>query len=174
MNRTRLIAVLVSLASVFLASVTVCAFGVRAQTTISTGSITGTVTDQSGAAVGGAQITVTNKDNAQTLNLTTSSVGTYNSGGLVPGNYTVRVEAKGFKTEIVSVVVQVGVTFTQNVKLEVGSTNTVVEVTGAAVTINTEQPTIQGVLTEEQIQNLPIDGRNFLSLAQLEPGVQIQ
>jgi Carboxypeptidase regulatory-like domain len=164
---------LVSLAGV-LVGVTVGAFGVRAQTTISTGSITGTVTDQSGAAVGGAQVTVTNRDNAQTLNLTTSSVGTYNSGGLVPGNYTVRVEAKGFKTDIFNVTVQVGVTFTQNVKLEVGSTNTVVEVTSAAVTINTEQPTVQGVLTEEQIQNLPIDGRNFLSLAQLEPGVQIQ
>ena len=174
MNRTRLIAVLVSIASVILAGVTVGALGVRAQTTISTGSITGTVTDQSGAAVGGAQVTVTNKDNGQNLNLTTSSVGTYNSGGLVPGNYTVRVEVKGFKTEIFSVTVQVGGTFTQNVKLEVGSANTVVEVTGEAVTINTEQPTVQGVLTEQQIENLPIDGRNFLSLAQLEPGVQIQ
>jgi hypothetical protein len=70
--------------------------------------------------------------------------------------------------------VQVGVTATGSVKLEVGSTNTVVEVAGEAVTVNTEQPTIQGVLTSEQIENLPIDGRNFLSLAQLEPGVQIQ
>ncbi len=146
----------------------------HAQATISTGSISGTVTDQSGATVIEAKVTITNRDTGQALNVVTSSVGTYSSGGLIPGNYTVRVEAKGFKTEILDITVQVGVTATSNIKLEVGSTSTVVEVTGEAVTVNTEQPTVQGVLMAEQIENLPIDGRNFLSLAQLEPGVQIQ
>lgn len=147
---------------------------VHAQATISTGNISGTVTDPSGAAIVGAKVTITNKETGQVLDFVTTSAGTYSSGGLNPGNYTVRVEAKGFKTEIIDLPIQVGVTSSGNVKLEVGSTSTVVEVAGEAVTVNTEQPTIQGVLMAEQIENLPIDGRNFLSLAQLEPGVQIQ
>jgi hypothetical protein len=144
------------------------------QATISTGIILGTVTDQSGATVADAKVTITNRDTGQAVNVSTSSAGTYSSGGLIPGNYSVRVEGKGFKTEVISLPVQVGVTASGNVKLEVGATSIVVEVAGEAVTVNTEQPTVQGVLMAEQIENLPIDGRNFLSLAQLEPGVQIQ
>jgi Carboxypeptidase regulatory-like domain len=146
----------------------------RAQSTISTGSISGTVTDQSGASVADAKVTITNKDTGQSVGVVTNSAGTYSSGGMIPGNYAVRVEAKGFKTEVLTMTVQVGVSASGNVKLEIGSATTVVEVAGEAVTVNTEQPTVQGVLMAEQIENLPIDGRNFLSLAQLEPGVQIQ
>jgi len=145
-----------------------------AQTTISTGSISGAVTDPSGEVVPGAAVAITNKDTGQTLNFETTSTGTYNSGALTPGNYLVRVSAKGFKTTQTSVTVQVGVTASGNVKLEVGETSTVVEVSSEAVAVNTEQATVQGVLTAQQIQNMPINGRNFLDLAQLEPGVQIQ
>jgi len=84
------------------------------------------------------------------------------------------VEAPSFKTAITSVIVQVGSAATGNVRMTVGSTSQTVEVTGEAVGINTEQPTVQGVLTSSQIENLPVGGRNFLDLAQLEPGVQIQ
>jgi len=145
-----------------------------AQTTIGTGSISGLVTDPSGAAVPGATVTITNKDTGQVANLQTTSTGTYASGALSPGTYVVRVSATGFKTTQTPVTVQVGVTSTGNVKLQVGVSSTVVEVSGQAVAVNTEQATIQGVLTSQQIKNLPINGRNFLDLAQLEPGVQIQ
>jgi Carboxypeptidase regulatory-like domain len=145
-----------------------------AQTTVSQGSIQGTVTDPSGAVVGGAKVTITNRGNGQASTTTTSSSGTYNSGGLIPGDYLVRVEAKGFKTVQVPVVVQVSVTSAGNVKLDVGQESQVVEVQGSSVAVNTEQATVQGVLTATQIDNLPVDGRNFLDLAQLEPGVQIQ
>ncbi len=144
------------------------------QTTVSQGSIQGTVTDPSGAVVANAKITITNRDTGAVLNLQATSDGTYSSGGLFPGRYTVRVEAPGFKTTEVPITVQVTVTASGNIKLEVGSTSTVVEVEGSAVTVNTEQSTVQGVLTAEQIDQMPIDGRNFLDLAQLEPGVQIQ
>jgi len=161
-----------------LVTITVVSFsfapGAQAQTTVSTGSISGTVTDPTDAAVAGAQVTITNKDTGQVLNPLTNSTGAYNSGALTPGTYIVRVEAKGFKTTQITVTVQVGVTSSANLKLEVGAESAIVEVTGEAVSVNTEQPTVQGVLTAEQIDNLPIDGRNFLSLAQLEPGVQIQ
>jgi len=145
-----------------------------AQTTVAQGSIQGTVTDPSGAAVVGARVTITNKANGQASVTQTSSSGAYNSGGLIPGDYQVRVEAKGFKTTEVPIVVQVTVTASGNVSLQVGQGNEVVEVQGSAVTVNTEQATVQGVLTSDQIDKLPVDGRNFLDLAQLEPGVQIQ
>jgi Carboxypeptidase regulatory-like domain len=145
-----------------------------AQTTVSQGSIQGTVTDPSGAVVGGAKVTITNRGNGQASTTSTSSSGTYNSGGLIPGDYLVRVEAKGFKTVQVPIVVQVSVTSAGNVRVDVGQESQVVEVQGSSVAVNTEQATVQGVLTATQIDNLPVDGRNFLDLAQLEPGVQIQ
>jgi hypothetical protein len=146
----------------------------RAQSTTATGSIQGTITDPSGAVVEGAKITITNKDTAQALKVTSSSAGAYNSGALVPGNYSVRAEASGFKTTEEGVVVKVGVVSGINLSLQVGAANTVVEVAEQAVAVNTEQPSVQGVLNREQIENLPVNGRNFLDLAQLEPGVQIQ
>jgi hypothetical protein len=145
-----------------------------AQTTVAQGSIQGTVTDPSGAVVGGAKVTISNKATGQVSTTTTSSSGTYNSGGLIPGDYVVRVEAQGFKTSSLPVVVQVAVTASGTIKLEVGQESTVVEVQGSTVTVNTEQATVQGVLTGDQIDNLPVNGRNFLDLAQLEPGVQMQ
>src|ERR1700686_4745833 len=145
-----------------------------AQTTVAQGSIQGTLTDPSGAGVNGAKITITNKATNQVSTVTSSSSGTYNSGGLIPGDYEVRVEAAGFKTTQQTVIVQVAVTSSGNIKLEVGQGSTVVEVQGSAVTVNTEQATVQGVLTADQIDKMPVDGRNFLDLAQLEPGVQIQ
>ncbi|MFZ3379555.1 MAG: TonB-dependent receptor, partial [Candidatus Acidiferrales bacterium] len=147
---------------------------VAAQTTVSQGSIQGTVADPTGAVVPGAKITITNKATGATTVLEASATGTYNSGGLLPGNYILRVEAPGFKTAEVPVTVQVAVTASGNVKLEVGQSSTVVEVAASAISVNTEQATVQGVLSGEQIDNLPVNGRNFLDLAQLEPGVQMQ
>lgn len=144
------------------------------QTTIATGSIIGTIADQSGAIVPNASVTISNKATGRVLQRVSNTTGTYNSGGLLPGNYVVRVEAKGFKTAVLPVTVQVGVTSAGNVALQVGSTETVVQVQASSVAVNTVQPTIQSVLTAQQIQQLPINGRNFLDLAQLQPGVQIQ
>lgn len=145
-----------------------------AQTTTATGSIQGVVTDPSGAAVAGAKVTITNKATAQVINKVTNSDGSYNSGGLIPGDYEVKVEQSGFTTAVLPVTVQVGNTANGNVKLAIGQASQVIEVTGAATTVNPDQAIVQGVLTAQQIDNLPINGRNFLDLAQLEPGVQIQ
>jgi hypothetical protein len=145
-----------------------------AQASISTGSIQGTVSDPSGALVPQANVVITNKGNGQVLTVTTNSSGQYNAGSLIPGDYKVRVEAKGFRTSELPLTVQVGAVATGNIKLEVGETSQVVEVQGSAVQVNTEQATVQGVVTPEQIENLPINGRNFLDLAQLEPGIQVQ
>ncbi|MGB9362555.1 MAG: carboxypeptidase regulatory-like domain-containing protein, partial [Candidatus Sulfotelmatobacter sp.] len=160
--------------SVLLFSVALCSPTLLAQTTISTGSIQGLVTDPSGAVVSGAKIAITNKATGRVIATKSTSAGAYTSGALTPGEYTLRVEAQGFKTSEVPVTVQVGVTASGNVKLQVGHETQVVVVQGAQVAVNTQQATVQGVLTAQQIENLPINGRNFLDLAQLEPGVQIQ
>jgi hypothetical protein len=145
-----------------------------AQTTISTGSIQGIVSDPSGAVVSGAKISISNKSTGRVITTKTTSAGAYTSGALTPGDYILRVEAQGFKTSETAVTVEVGVTAPGNVTLQVGQATQVVEVQGTEVTVNTQQATVQGVLNTQQIENLPINGRNFLDLAQLEPGVQIQ
>jgi hypothetical protein len=155
-------------------AVALCAFPLFAQTTISTGSIQGSVTDPSSAVVAGAKISINNKSTGRMVTVRSTSAGAYTSGALTPGDYTLRVEAQGFKTTELAVTVQVGVTAPGNVQLQLGQNTQVVEVQGTSVEVNTQQATVQGVLTEQQIENLPINGRNFLDLAQLEPGVQIQ
>jgi hypothetical protein len=146
----------------------------HAQATISSGGIQGTILDPNGASVATAKVTVTSKATGQKTTPEVTSAGDYNSGALIPGTYLVRVEAAGFKAIEKTIVVQVGVVSNGNITLEIGSTSTVIEVEGSAVQLSTEQATVQGVMTTEQIEQLPIGGRNFLDLAQLEPGVQIQ
>ncbi len=158
---------LVALSGLFLSSL------VFAQTSLSTGSIVGNVTDSTGAVVPNAKVTIIGPT-GQTIHATTNGSGSYSSGALIPGAYTVRVETKGFKTAQLSLNVQVDNAANGNLKLEIGQESTVVEVQGTEIQVNTEQATVQGVLTASQIENLPVNGRNFLDLAQLEPGVQIQ
>jgi hypothetical protein len=146
----------------------------QSQSTVGTGSIVGVVSDPSGAVVSGAKVAITNVATGQVINLTTNSSGAYNSGTLAPGSYKVLVTAKSFHATELRLTVQVGNTANGNVKLEIGQENQIVEVQASAVQVNTEQATVQGVLNAEQIENLPVNGRNFLDLAQLEPGVQIQ
>jgi hypothetical protein len=145
-----------------------------AQTTLSTGSVVGTVTDPAGFVVADAKVVITNTATGQKLDLLTNSAGLYSSGPLAPGTYKVQVSAKGFSSMTETVVVRVGNAATFNAKLQVGQESQVIEVQGAAVQVNTEQAAVQGVLTSEQVENIPVSGRNFLDLAQLEPGVQIQ
>jgi hypothetical protein len=145
-----------------------------AQATISTGSVQGAILDPKGAVVVSAKVTITNKDTGQKSKPEVSSAGTYNSGPLQPGTYIVRITEQGFKTVEQTVDVAVGVITSANITLELGSESTVITVESSAISVNTEQATVQGVLTAQQIENLPVNGRNFLDLAQLEPGVQIQ
>ena len=157
-----------------LAGILVFSLPLVAQTTVGTGSIVGTVTDPSGAVLSGAKVAITNVATGQVISASTNSSGAYNSGALVPGGYKVQISAKGFSSVSVPVTVQVGNTATANAKLQIGQESQVVEVQASEVQVNTEQPTVQGVLNAQQIENLPVNGRNFLDLAQLEPGVQIQ
>ncbi len=145
-----------------------------AQATVATGSIQGTIVDAQGGAVAGAKVTVTSKATGQAFPTATNAAGVFNVAALIPGEYTVRVEAKGFKTIETLTRVELGVITTTNLTLEVGSESIVVSVEASAITVNTQQATVQDVITATQIEELPVNGRNFLDLASLEPGVQIQ
>src|SRR5882724_2403496 len=146
----------------------------NAQATISSGSIQGTILDPNGASVPTAKVFISSKATGQKINPEVTSSGDYNSGPLLPGVYTIRVDAAGFKAIEKTVTVQVGTITSGTISLELGSGSTVVTVEASTVELNTDQATVQGVLSTQQIENLPINGRNFLDLAQLEPGVQIQ
>src|ERR1700732_4987883 len=169
----RLSARVTLLALVALSALLLCSVAF-AQTTVSNGSISGTVTDPTGAVVSGAKVVVTNTSTGQSLNLNANQSGVYTSGPLDPGAYKVQVSAKGFSSVSETITVEVGNTASANIKLQLGQESQVIEVQASAVAVNTEQAEVQGVLNSDQIANLPVNGRNFLDLAQLEPGVQIQ
>jgi hypothetical protein len=162
------------MATFVLGSVTLPGQMAFAQATNTSGSVQGTISDPSGAVVPGALITLTNTGTGQTKNLKTDSAGFYNSGPLNPGNYSINVTAPGFTEVKATTVVQISSIATDNYKLGVGSNAQVVEVQGNAVQVNTQQSNVQSVLNPQQIENLPVQGRNFLDLAGLEPGVQLQ
>ena len=91
-----------------------------AQSTVGTGSLTGAVTDPSGAVVSGAKVIITNVGTGQALNLPANAGGTFASGPLDPGTYKVQVSAKGFSSVNETIGVEVGNTSTANIKLQVG------------------------------------------------------
>lgn len=138
---------------------------------VPTGTIVGTVTDESGAVVPNADVTITNKDTGLRRALKTSPDGSFAVTALPAGNYEVRAEATGFKALLRPALVETGATTTVMLSMQVGATKDVVTVEGAAANINYEANTVQGVVTQGQIDNLPLNGWSFLNLAQLEPGV---
>jgi hypothetical protein len=146
----------------------------HAQATTAAGTIQGTITDPTGAVVPSAAVTITNKDTAAVIKVLTNGSGYYASGPLSPGRYVIAVSHAGFATTQAESNVQIGNVTNGNLTLSVGNATTQVEVQASDVQVDTQQSQVQGVLTTAQIENLPINGRNFLDLAQLEPGVQLQ
>ncbi len=138
------------------------------------GSIQGTITDNSGAVVPGASVTVTGIETGSKATVTTDSRGYWSLGPLNPGDYEVAVTAPGFQKTAVKTVIHTGTATSGNFKLIVGSSAQTVEVNAGAVQLNTDQAGVSDVITGQQIKNLPVNGRNFLDLAQIEPGVILQ
>jgi hypothetical protein len=136
-----------------------------------TGSINGTVADQTGAVIPNASVTVTNKADANVRTLTTNADGLYSAPALPSGDYEVRAEVSGFKTLIRQAQVAAGGTTSVDMAMTLGQANDVVNVEETAAQINYESHTVAGVIARQTIQELPINGRSFLSLATLEPGV---
>jgi hypothetical protein len=140
---------------------------------VPTGTIIGAVTDPHGAVVVKARVSIINKDTGASRVVETKSDGSYSAPSLSPGNYAVRAEAPGLTSHDRTVEVLTGATIPVNFEMKMGTASESVEVTGTAGTIDPESNTIQGVVALDQIENLPLNGRSFLNLAQLEPGVTV-
>jgi hypothetical protein len=130
------------------------------------------VTDSSGTALAGVQLSVTNRDTGQARATTTSGQGTYTAAALLPGIYDLRAEAAGFKRVEHSATVVAGTTTTVDLSLELGEITETVRVAGVQPQIRYDHHQVSGLVTREQIEGLPLNGRSFLELAKLEPGVQ--
>jgi hypothetical protein len=138
------------------------------------GSIQGTVTDPTGAAIPGASVTISASDTGFSRTLQTDAAGFYSVGPLIPGNYAIAVAAPGFQHELVKTVIKTGTVTTGSIKLTVGNQNTTVEVNAGELQVNTDQIGVSGVISKEQIDQLPVNGRNVLDVAQLQPGVILE
>jgi hypothetical protein len=148
---------------------------VSAQGTATSGQITGSVTDPSGAAVPEATVTVTHLGTGTQRTVTTSADGNYSITNLALGTYRLSVTKSGFKeTSVSNVVVNVSTVTSQNVALEVGQVTEVVQVTAESIQVETQTGAIGEVVTGQQVRELPLNGRNFVQLTQLQPGVAPQ
>lgn len=150
------------------------AFQLHAQT--STG-LTGTVTDPSGAAIAGVQVTFRNEATGVVSQYATASDGAYNAA-LAVGSYDVTVQAAGFeKFEATQVVVEIGATPTFNIRLRVGASNETVHVASVgALELNTSNPQLDSMLATQEVTDLPIEINGYMrqitSFATLAPGVR--
>lgn len=138
-----------------------------------TGDITGTVTDPSGAVVPDASVTLKSATTGATQTTTTNASGGYRFSLLKPGDYTLTVAQKNFKSLIQSVTISVGQITTANLSLQVGSTTETVEVSGAAPLIETENANLATSYSTTQLQALPTPGNDITSYAYSAPGVTL-
>src|ERR1700691_2535629 len=137
------------------------------------GSLAGAVHDQTGGVMQGVTVTVTNKDTGRERQVVTAADGSFRVSPLLPGDYAVRAAASGFRTLVDNATVQVGQTTTIELAMQVGAATELVSVQGEAAQIDYDSHTIGGVITRQEIENLPLNGRSFLNLAMLEPGVTV-
>ncbi len=154
-------ALVISLLVVFLS------VGVFAQT--STSQISGTVRDSSGAVVPGVQVTATNEETGVAYRQQTTPAGLYAFPALPVGRYTVAADLKGFKTSrSTGNVLQIDTPLNLEITLQVGETSDVVNVEASAERLQTSNSTVGNVVSEKAIEELPLNGRNPLTLLVLE------
>jgi outer membrane receptor protein involved in Fe transport len=140
---------------------------------VGTGTISGVVTDSSGAVLTGAAVTITNTGTGVTSSITTNDQGHYVAPDLLVGIYEVKASKQGFQSQVVKEVhLTVGSTVVVDCRLPVGQEVTTVTVTSEAAQVNTTTADISALIQREQMENLPLNGRNFEQLILLAPGVQ--
>jgi outer membrane receptor protein involved in Fe transport len=138
---------------------------------VENGQFSGTVTDPSNAAVAGAKVTITNRATNLSVTTTTNQSGGYTAKELPIGVYKITVEAAGFKTfNNSAVTLDAGTVARVDVKMQLGQAREIVEVTGEASAVNTEEAKLSTTINSTQISNLPLNGRNVYDLMQMAPG----
>jgi hypothetical protein len=140
----------------------------------SAGIIEGTVTDATGAVVPNATVTITNKaTGVVSRSENANAQGYYSAPSLQAGDYEIKVEAQGFKGQVRAATLVAGGDTTVNMALQVGAASETVTVEAASSQINYESNAIAGDIDRSTVQDLPLNGRSFMQLAVLEPGVTI-
>ncbi len=136
-----------------------------------TADITGTVTDASGASLPNAKVTLTNLGTKEVRTAQTTAAGDYTFTQLGPGTYSIQVSQSGFKTfTIPSIALSASDRAREDAKLQVGSEGETVQVTGQAPALQSDSSVLTTVITQKATQDLPLNGRNYVNLAQLAPG----
>jgi hypothetical protein len=147
--------------------------GVVAHAQVTGATLSGAVTDASGAVVVGVQISIRNTATGITTDATTDSAGYYTVPNLPAGPYEVKASAKGFSTAVSTVALAVGAQQSLNIPLKVGETSQTVMVTEAAPQIDLTSSTLTGQVESQTVVDLPLNGRDWTSLATLHPGVAL-
>ena len=138
------------------------------------GSIQGTITDNTGAAIPGATVVISSPDTGYSHTLRTDGSGYFSLGPLIPGTYIEDVSTPNFQRRRITTVIRTGTATPGSQQLAIGSETTTVDVNAGSLQVNTDQPGVSGVVTRDQIESLPINGRNILDIAQVQPGVILQ
>lgn len=157
-----------------LAGLLTCFLAITALGQTTTGTLTGTVTDPTGAVVAGGLVKVTNQETGAERVAETNSNGVVDFQALQPGKYTMTVEAKGFKRAVSrDITVAVSVAAQVNIPLEIGSASETVTVTATQEVINTTSPSVTNLINTKQVIDLPLPGRNPIDLAGLQAGIAV-
>ena len=153
----------------------VCAFllgATPAATQSQLGAIQGTIVDQSGGVLPGVTVTVTNIETGVARTTLSNETGVYRLQSLDPGRYRIAADLQGFRKATRSeVILSVGATLGVNFTMQTGTLEETIEVTGSAPDIQTERAEISAVVEQKKISDLPLVGRNVLSLTALQPGI---
>ena len=138
------------------------------------GRITGTITDQTGGVVAGVSVTVLDVERGVSRTLTTGDSGEYNAPNLLPGTYSVRAEAKGFKSvERQKILIEVGKEVRVDLTIQPGEQLQTITITEALPLVETTNATLGGTLSNQTINDLPLNGRNYINLLTLRPGMTV-
>lgn len=147
--------------------------GIAAEAQTASGTISGTVLDESSAVIPGAPLVIINKATGTSRTVAANSEGLYSAPALLAGDYEVRAVLPGFLTLVRNAQVLAGTDTTVNLTMKLGTNTETVTVDAAASQINYDNHTVAGSIQRQSIQELPLNGRNFLQLAALEPGVTV-
>jgi len=135
------------------------------------GTISGTITDTGGRVVTNAHVSITNADTGVTREVTSNEEGFYSAPNLLPGTYEVTVSAQGFKTEKRAITLTVGASASLDQTLRVGSATEMVMVQSEVPAVQLSSSDISAVVNATTVRELPLNGRSWTDLAQLQPGV---
>jgi outer membrane receptor protein involved in Fe transport len=149
-------------------------YGLTGRAQVTTGAISGSISDTTGAIVPGVQVSLQNEETGVTRTVVTDAAGRYSAPLLGLGNYRITASMEGFQTEVRrGVVLTVGREAVVNLRLSVGAVSQTVEVTGEAPLVQTTESTVSYLVNGQTVRDLPLNGRDLTQLILLNPGVNV-